>query len=29
MDAYAHEFEFDPVAVKEEWVRLSARKHQN
>ncbi|MBN8444383.1 MAG: 50S ribosomal protein L11 methyltransferase [Gammaproteobacteria bacterium] len=28
IDAYAHEFDFDPVAVKEEWVRLSARKHQ-
>lgn len=27
MAAYAHEFAFDPVAVKEEWVRLTARKH--
>ena len=26
IDAYAAEFEFDPVAVKEEWVRLTARK---
>ena len=26
IDAYASEFDFDPVAVKEEWVRLSARK---
>lgn len=25
--AYAHEFSFDPVAVKEEWVRLTARKN--
>jgi ribosomal protein L11 methyltransferase len=28
MDAYSAEFDFDPVAVKDEWVRLSARKHQ-
>ena len=27
IDAYAAEFEFDPVAVKEEWVRLTARKN--
>jgi len=26
IDAYSHEFDFDPVAVKDEWVRLSARK---
>jgi len=26
MAAYRAEFDFDPVAVKEEWVRLSARK---
>lgn len=26
MTAYQHEFDFDPIAVKEEWVRLSARK---
>ena len=26
MAAYAHEFDFDPIAVKDEWVRLSARK---
>lgn len=26
MAAYQHEFDFDPIAVKEEWVRLSARK---
>lgn len=29
MQAYAHEFDFDPIAVKEEWVRLSARKRLN
>ena len=28
IDAYSAEFEFDPIAVKEEWVRLSARKKQ-
>ncbi|MDX1390835.1 MAG: 50S ribosomal protein L11 methyltransferase [Rheinheimera sp.] len=27
IDAYSDEFNFDPVAVQEEWVRLSARKH--
>ncbi len=27
MAAYADEFSFDPVAVQDEWVRLSARKH--
>lgn len=27
IDAYSNEFDFDPVAVKDEWVRLSARKH--
>ena len=27
IDAYSDQFSFDPVAVKEEWVRLSARKH--
>lgn len=26
MAAYAAEFDFDPVAIQEEWVRLSARK---
>lgn len=26
MAAYANEFDFDPIAIKEEWVRLSARK---
>jgi ribosomal protein L11 methyltransferase len=26
IDAYSAEFDFDPIAVKEEWVRLSARK---
>jgi ribosomal protein L11 methyltransferase len=26
IDAYSTEFIFDPIAVKEEWVRLSARK---
>jgi ribosomal protein L11 methyltransferase len=26
IDAYSNEFDFDPVAVKDEWVRLSARK---
>jgi ribosomal protein L11 methyltransferase len=26
MAAYANEFDFDPIAVKDEWVRLSARK---
>ena len=29
IDAYSHEFDFDPVAVKDEWVRLSARKRLN
>lgn len=28
MNAYQAEFDFDPIAVKEEWVRLSARKHR-
>ncbi len=27
MDAYSDEFSFDPVAVQDEWVRLSAKKH--
>jgi ribosomal protein L11 methyltransferase len=27
MEAYKHEFDFAPVAVKDEWVRLSAKKH--
>ena len=27
MAAYSDEFSFDPVAVQDEWVRLSARKH--
>ncbi|NRQ44579.1 50S ribosomal protein L11 methyltransferase [Rheinheimera sp. YQF-2] len=27
IDAYSDEFSFDPVAVQDEWVRLSARKH--
>lgn len=27
MAAYADEFSFDPIAVQDEWVRLSARKH--
>ena len=26
IDAYVAEFVFDPIAVKEEWVRLTARK---
>lgn len=26
INAYSNEFTFDPIAVKEEWVRLSARK---
>ena len=26
IDAYSDEFSFDPVAIQEEWVRLSARK---
>ncbi len=29
IDAYANEFDFDPIAVQEEWVRLSARKKRN
>lgn len=27
IDAYSDEFSFDPIAVQDEWVRLSARKH--
>lgn len=27
MAAYSDEFSFDPIAVQDEWVRLSARKH--
>jgi ribosomal protein L11 methyltransferase len=27
VDAYSDEFSFDPIAVQEEWVRLSARKN--
>jgi ribosomal protein L11 methyltransferase len=27
IDAYSDEFSFDPIAMQEEWVRLSARKH--
>lgn len=27
IDAYSDEFSFDPIAVQEEWVRLSAQKH--
>ena len=27
MAAYSDEFTFDPIAVQDEWVRLSARKH--
>ncbi|GAB57780.1 50S ribosomal protein L11 methyltransferase [Rheinheimera nanhaiensis] len=26
IDAYSNEFSFDPIAVQDEWVRLSARK---
>lgn len=26
IDAYSQEFDFDPIAVKDEWVRLSAKK---
>lgn len=28
MDAYSDEFSFDPIAVQDEWVRLSARKQR-
>jgi len=28
IDAYSDEFSFDPIAVQDEWVRLSATKHQ-
>ncbi|MDP5136876.1 50S ribosomal protein L11 methyltransferase [Rheinheimera baltica] len=27
IDAYSDEFSFDPIAVQDEWVRLSATKH--
>ena len=27
IDAYSDEFSFDPIAMQEEWVRLSAQKH--
>jgi ribosomal protein L11 methyltransferase len=27
IDAYSDEFSFEPIAVQEEWVRLSAQKH--
>ncbi|WP_240223298.1 50S ribosomal protein L11 methyltransferase [Rheinheimera hassiensis] len=27
IDAYSDEFSFDPIAMQEEWVRLSAHKH--
>jgi ribosomal protein L11 methyltransferase len=27
IDAYRDEFSFDPIALQDEWVRLSARKH--
>ncbi|WP_333608330.1 50S ribosomal protein L11 methyltransferase [Arsukibacterium sp.] len=29
INAYQHEFSFDAVVEQEEWVRLSARKHQH
>lgn len=28
IDAYSDEFSFDPIALQDEWVRLSATKHQ-